>query len=139
MENLPQELLEKAKRAKSAEELLILAKENGMEMTEEEAKAYYAQLNPVSGEIADDELENVAGGGCHSKDGRLVVTTRHSCDFWTCICGNTYTTRTFVGRNMLIVCSRTGCGRVMCCENCQHMSYEGGLWLCNNPANNNKA
>lgn len=57
-------MLEKAKQAKSTEELLALAKENGMEMTEEEAKAYYVQLHPVSGEIADDELENVAGGGC---------------------------------------------------------------------------
>ena len=33
------ELFEKAKEAKSAEELLSLAKENGMELTEEEAAA----------------------------------------------------------------------------------------------------
>ena len=64
MENAKPELLEKAKQAKNAEELLTLAKENGMEMTEEQAQAYYAQLHPTSGEIADDELENVAGGGC---------------------------------------------------------------------------
>ena len=32
------ELLEKAKEAKSAEELLSLAKENGMELTEGEAE-----------------------------------------------------------------------------------------------------
>lgn len=62
--NLTSEIMEKAKQAKSADELLTIAKENGMEMTEEEAKAYYAQLHPASGEIADDELENVAGGGC---------------------------------------------------------------------------
>ena len=35
-----------------------------MEMTEEQAKAYFEQFHPVSGEISDDELENVAGGGC---------------------------------------------------------------------------
>lgn len=63
MENLYQELIEKAKQAKSVKELLALAKENGMEMTEEQANAYYAQLSPKSGELADDELENVAGGG----------------------------------------------------------------------------
>lgn len=91
MENLTQEQLEKAKQAKSAEELLILAKENGMEMTEEEAKAYYAQLNPVSGEIADDELENVAGGGCGQQkyefppEGALVTFISHTCPF----CGGT--------------------------------------------------
>ena len=64
MENFNQELLKKAVAAKSAEELLALAKENGMEMTGEQAAAYYAKLHPVSGEMADDELENVAGGGC---------------------------------------------------------------------------
>lgn len=64
MENFNNELLEKAKQTKSAEELLALAKENKIEMTEEQAKAYYAQLHPTSGEIADEELENVAGGGC---------------------------------------------------------------------------
>ncbi len=71
MENINQELLEKAKQAKSVEELLALAKENKIEMTEEGAKAYYAQLHPASGEIADDELENVAGGGCGG--GELMV------------------------------------------------------------------
>lgn len=79
MENLTQELIEKAKQAKSAEEILALAKENGIKMTEEEAKAYYAQLHPVSGEIADDELENVAGGGCKSSSGRTVVTSGCPC------------------------------------------------------------
>ena len=64
MGNFTAEQMEKAKQAKSAEELLALAKENGMEMTGEEAGAYYAQFHPASGEMADDELENVAGGGC---------------------------------------------------------------------------
>ena len=64
MENFNNELLEKAKQTKSAEELLALAKENKIEMTDEQAAAYYEQLHPTSGEIADDELENVAGGCC---------------------------------------------------------------------------
>ena len=38
------ELLEKAKQAKSAEELLTLAKENDIELTEENAKAYFEQF-----------------------------------------------------------------------------------------------
>ena len=50
--------------AKSAEELLELAKANGVEMTADEAAAYFAQLNPKSGELDDDELDAVAGGGC---------------------------------------------------------------------------
>ena len=45
-------------------EMIALAKENGMELTEESAKAYFEQLNPKTGEVSDDELNNVAGGGC---------------------------------------------------------------------------
>ena len=58
------ELIEKAKSAKTPEELMALAKENGTELTEESAKAYFEQLNPKTGELADEELNNVAGGGC---------------------------------------------------------------------------
>lgn len=60
------ELMEKAKEAKSAEELMSLAKENGVELTAEEAASYFAQLNK-SGELSDEELDNVAGGGCQAR------------------------------------------------------------------------
>lgn len=55
--------LEKAKAAKAAEELLALAKENGIELTDEDAAKYFAELHK-EGALADDELDNVAGGGC---------------------------------------------------------------------------
>lgn len=58
---MDQEIIAKAKEAKSAEELLAMAKENGMELTEEEAEEYYDRLH-ASGELADDELDSVAGG-----------------------------------------------------------------------------
>ena len=61
MKNLTSELIAKAKAAKSAEELLALAKENKVELTEEEAKTYFAQLN-ANGALSDDELDAVAGG-----------------------------------------------------------------------------
>ena len=79
------ELIEKAKEAKSAAELITLAKENGTEITPEEAANYFAKLNPPSGAIADEELENVSGGGCHNSDGRLIVTAVNYCDHWSCI------------------------------------------------------
>ena len=66
MKNVKPEMIEKARTAKSAEKLLALAKDNGVEMTEDEAKTYFAQLNPKSGELDDDELDNVSGGGCLS-------------------------------------------------------------------------
>lgn len=60
------ELIAKAKEAKTAEELMALAKESGEEITEESAKAYFDLLNPKTGELSDDELDNVSGGGCYA-------------------------------------------------------------------------
>ena len=65
-----QELVNKARKAESVEELLALAKENGIELTNEQAKEYFAQLNPTKGELSDDELEDVAGGGCLGEEER---------------------------------------------------------------------
>ena len=62
MKNLTPELIAKAKAAKSAEELFELAKANDVEITEDMAKTYFAQLN-ASGALSDDELEAVSGGG----------------------------------------------------------------------------
>ena len=62
------ELIEKAKEAKTPDELMSLAKENGIELTEESAAAYFDRLNPKAGELSDSELDNVSGGGCLSDD-----------------------------------------------------------------------
>ena len=62
---LTQEMMEKAKTAKSAEELLLLANENGISITAQEADIYLAQLHPTDGELADNELDDVSGGGCN--------------------------------------------------------------------------
>ena len=59
-----QELIIKAKAAKSVEELLELAKASNVELNEEQAKDYFAKLNPTKGELSDDELDDVSGGGC---------------------------------------------------------------------------
>ena len=86
MKYLTPEMIEKAKAAKNAEELLEIAKANGMELTSDEATAYFAQLNPKSGEISDDELGSVAGGACQSKqkpfEKKVRVTSGQ-----TCTCG----------------------------------------------------
>ena len=55
------EMLEKAKTAKSAEELLAMAKAEKVELTEEEAAKAFAELNKT-GELSDEELDNVSGG-----------------------------------------------------------------------------
>ena len=63
---LTPEQFEKVKTAMSVEELIALAKENGMELTEEEAKNYFEQWHK-EGELSDEELNNVSGG-CGSSD-----------------------------------------------------------------------
>ena len=92
MKNLTPEMIEKAKAAKSAEELLELAKASNVEMTEEEAKTYFAQLSPKSGELDDDDLDAVAGGagGCGDSTNSDVFPegSMMSRKEGPCVCGN---------------------------------------------------
>ena len=59
--NISKELLEKAKTAKSAEELLEMAKTENIELSAEEAAKAFAELHKM-GELSDEELDNVSGG-----------------------------------------------------------------------------
>ena len=69
--NISKELIEKAKTAKTAEELLEMAKEESIEMSAEQAAEYFATIH-ASGELSDEELDNVAGG-CGSGDEPLFT------------------------------------------------------------------
>ena len=75
---LNKELLEKVKKMKTPEELLAFAEENGIEMTKEKADAYFKQLGTSSGNIADDELENVSGGKFDEMEDQKLPSG------WTC-------------------------------------------------------
>ena len=76
------ELIAKAKKANSSEELIALAKENGMELTAEDANTYFDMLKPKMGELADEELDNVSGGGCYADDGYLMTTIGNKCKYF---------------------------------------------------------
>ena len=124
------ELLTKAKTAKSPEELIGIAKENGVELTEESAKAYFELLNPKTGEIADEELENVSGGGCQ-KNGQPVVSGLTICDFFECKkCGNKDFITNVFGNSY---CNK--CATLASCLKCTYCTYKSGLWLCTNEVN----
>ena len=73
---ISKELLEKAKTAKTAEELLAMAKAEKIELTEEEATKAFAELNK-NGELYDEELDNVAGG-CEGRTPKFSVNDRVS-------------------------------------------------------------
>ncbi len=128
------ELIQKAKECKSVEELLALAKENNAELTLAEAEAYFAQLHN-EGELSDDELDGAAGGSCHKKDGRMVVTVLYRCEHYACHkCG--LPRYDDIHRADRCQCDlRVRAPEGAACKSCKYMSYEKGLRLCNHEAN----
>ncbi len=66
-----EEFIAKLKEAKSADEILVLAKESGVELDEEKAKELFAELN-ASGELSDEELDKVAGGNIFDKVKKIL-------------------------------------------------------------------
>ena len=72
--NISKELLEKAKQAKTAEELIEMAKEENIELTVEQATKALAKMNK-NGELSDEELDNVAGG-CGGRPPKFSVNDR---------------------------------------------------------------
>ena len=61
---LTKEQIAKAMSCETAEELMVLAKTEGIELTKEEAEAYIAEMEDV--ELDSDALKQVAGGLCYS-------------------------------------------------------------------------
>lgn len=57
---LSHEIVEKIKSAGSPDEVLAIAKECNVEMTPDEAKSYFEQIN--SHELDEDLLDGVSGG-----------------------------------------------------------------------------
>ena len=66
---ITKEMMEKAEQCKTAEQLIALAKTEGVEITKDEAEAYLAELENC--ELDATDLDNVAGG--------LPKTCSHGC------------------------------------------------------------
>ena len=60
---ITKEMLEKAAKCKTADELIALAKKEGFKITKNEAEAYLNELQNV--ELDEKALDKVAGGGCY--------------------------------------------------------------------------
>ncbi len=126
------ELMQKAKACKSAEELLALAKENDYSMTEEEAERIFAELHS-EGELSDDELDGAAGGSCYVRGGWMVVTAFHVCEHWTHVgCGGDQNTCNCTGGR-----TRTGQARRVTpeCQSCKYAKKSGARLICKNENN----
>ena len=66
---LTKEMIEKAMQYETADELIALAKAEGITLTKEEAEAYLDELNDV--ELDEAVLKEVAGGSIHKHQWRL--------------------------------------------------------------------
>ena len=107
---LTKELVAKTKEAKTPEELMALAKENGIGLTEEETKAYFDRLHPQTGELSDSELDNVSGGcGGGYVDGRPHP-------------------RFTVGQSVLYICGWLGANRITASAKVMKRSYKNDGW-----------
>lgn len=58
-----EELIQKLQAAKSVDEIIAIAKENGVEVTKEKAQELLDKLTAKDGELTDDMLDAVSGGG----------------------------------------------------------------------------
>lgn len=137
MEKIKNEMIEKLKGAKSAEELFKMLKEAGIEIDKEESKLYFEHLNFKSGELDDDDLDNVSGGGCRTKSGRTIVTNHCKCftGMWEdnlITSPDDYirtTSRYYVNDNEFLrdvwyVNKSNRCG------SCKWLAFEGGTGVC---------
>ena len=62
---ITKEMIDKAAQCKTADELIALAKTEGIELTMAEAEAYLDELQNV--ELDNAALDKVAGGSCYSE------------------------------------------------------------------------
>ena len=64
---ITEEMIEKARQCKTAEDLIGYAQTEGIELSEAEAEAYMAELADV--ELDGTSLKKIAGGDCYAVDG----------------------------------------------------------------------
>jgi predicted ribosomally synthesized peptide with nif11-like leader len=72
-------LIKKAEAAASTEELIVIAKEAGIELTKEQVTKVFEKLHRADGELADEELANASGGSkCLTGDNCRYFIARDS-------------------------------------------------------------
>ncbi len=60
---MTKEMIQKTIQCKDASELVVLAKTEGIDLSQEEAEAYLSEMNDL--ELDNTHLKSVAGGGCY--------------------------------------------------------------------------
>jgi len=110
---MDQKMIEKAK---SAAELAKMAHEQGIMLSDSDAEGYYAQFHQEEKELSNDELNNVSGGGCYSKE-TLAKSYRQVTPDGTC---------------SRFQVSLVGDRSHRCCKNCTHSTTAKGteIYFC---------
>lgn len=107
MKEIKKDFMDKVRKAESADDIISLAGENGVDLGREQAEYYFDYFNKMKGELDDDELLSVSGGGCGSSSSSLSKST----DFRL---GQTVTLRnnghTFGTTASSTKCSNPACG-----------------------------
>ena len=79
-----EEMILKAREAKSPDELLNMAHGAGMtDFTDENARVYFNALNQ-SGEMSDEEIDAAGGGRAVRSHGQKMVAYTNRCGHWKC-------------------------------------------------------
>lgn len=65
LQKIPEHLRERVRAAESAVALVELARTEGLSLPEDQAEHLFLCLHPTAGELSDQELEAVSGGGCY--------------------------------------------------------------------------
>lgn len=118
---MKEELLKKAREAESVEKLLSLAKENKIELSKEKAEKIFTRLHNDDGELGEDELSSVSGGGCSELSipkyaiGHYVKLKDYRYNIWKGACDckfNCWIVRgynyDYFGREYELVCANCG-------------------------------
>ena len=110
-------------------------KSHGCEASAQELEAFMekngeaALGNMASGELSDDELDDVAAGkkcGTVYKDGHPVVSIGNGCEHFRC--GKCKKDDAYAVGNWCRYCMTH-----RSCLTCNFCEYKGGLWICFNP------
>ena len=124
-----EEQMKKARGAHSAEELLGLARSEGVDMSAEEAAELFELIDMKTGELADEELENVAGGGCKTK----VNGKRYTVVTSGCRCFNGKFKAAEFGKDSSTIREfwrDWGSSGKRSCARCAHLKFKGGIGYC---------
>lgn len=111
------ELIIKAQQVSSVAELMELAKNENLELSEEKAEELFRQLHK-EGELSDNELDAVAGGGC---GGNKNIMNRITIESVACnSCGRV------MPRTSLWLYTQNDDGTIIC-EQCESGQIQGDI------------